>query len=215
MYKVFIDHKPIIFVHKNDLSTEESPMGDDRESIDDPLTLKSKRIESVKEIKKLLKAVTISNPLYLTSKKPEAEFKRIFAEHKYIEAAGGIVRREDSFLIIKRKGLWDIPKGKVEKGESPEEACVREISEECGIDGHEIMSPLINTYHTMKWNGKKALKKTYWFLLDYSGTLETEPQTEEDITEVKWMDRNEMLSIRGNTFGSINEVLDAFVKINS
>jgi len=199
MYKVFIDHKPIIFVHKNDLSTGN-------------LQFKSKKIKKLKELKNLMVEAEIDKPLYLTSKRPEEEFKRLFAKYKFIEAAGGIVQRKDSFLIIKRKGFWDIPKGKIEKDESIEVACVREIMEECGIDGHEIISPLVNTYHTMKWNGKKALKKTYWFMLSYNGPITTTPQLEEDITEVKWMSREELLSIRGNTFGSINDVLDAFEK---
>ena len=198
MYKVFIDNKPIIFIHKDELLTSN-------------LHFKSKNVENLKDIKGLMTAVGLDNPLYLTNKNPKKEFERLFASYNYIEAAGGIVRRDNLFLVIKRKGLWDIPKGKIDEGETPEDACVREIMEECGINGHTITSPLTNTFHTMKWNGKKSLKKTYWFMLDYSGTKDTAPQLEEDITEVRWMNRDELLAIRGNTFGSINDVLDAFV----
>jgi 8-oxo-dGTP pyrophosphatase MutT (NUDIX family) len=211
MYKVFIDHKPIIFVHKEDLSTEESLVEGERESLNPLTRLRSKDVETLDDLKDLLKDITIDRPLYLVSKKPEKEFERLFAEYKYIEAAGGIVQRKESFLVIKRKGLWDIPKGKIDKGESAEDACVREIMEECGIDGHIITAPLVNTYHTMKWNGKRALKKTFWYMLSYDGKKATTPETKEDITEAKWMKRDEMLAIRGNTFGSINDVLDAFV----
>lgn len=211
MYKVFIDNRVIVFIHTNDLLTEEAPIGVDKESLYGLLTLKSKDLKSLKGIKSLLKDSTIERPLYLTSKKPFEEFTRLFEDYKYIEAAGGIVQRKKSFLVIKRKGLWDIPKGKIEKGESPEVACVREIAEECGINGHQITGPLVNTYHVMKWNGKKALKKTYWFILRYNGSKEVLPALEEDITEVVWMKEDELFGIRSNTFGSINEVLDAFI----
>lgn len=197
MYKVFIDHKPIIFVQKNDLSTVN-------------LQFESKNVEQIDDLNELLTHAELDSPLYLTSDEPSKEFKRLFADYKYMEAAGGIVQRNELFLIIKRKGFWDIPKGKIEEGESPEVACVREIMEECGIEGQEIVSPLTNTFHTMKWDGENALKKTYWFMLTYNGTEDVFPQLEEDITEVKWMTRDEMLSIRSSTFGSINDVLDAF-----
>ena len=210
MYKVFIDHTPIIFVQKNDLSTENSTVEAGKGAVDSPLTLNSRSLGSLEEVKELLKDASIENPLYLTSDNPSKEFKRLFADYKYIEAAGGIVKRKESYLIIKRKGFWDIPKGMIDENETPEVACVREIMEECGINGHEIVSPLVNTFHTMKWDGKNALKKTFWFILNYNGPSDVFPQEEEDITEVKWMTRDEMLSIRSNTFGSINEVLDAF-----
>lgn len=202
MYKVFIDHKPIIFIQKDDLSTRN-------------LQFESKKVDDFEDLKGLLVDAGINNPLHLTSEWPEKEFNRLFSGFKYMEAAGGIVQRKDSYLIIERMGFWDIPKGKIEQGESPEEACVREIMEECGIEGHKIVAPLVNTYHTMKWNGKNALKKTYWFMLTYNGPEDTSPQTEEDITQVRWMNREEMLSIRSNTFGSINDVLDAYIEVCS
>ena len=200
MYKVFIDHRPIIFLQKEDLSTGN-------------LQLEAKSVKSLDEIQEVLAEVRIDNPLYLTTQTPKNDFSRFFQEYLFIEAAGGIVERDEKYLVIKRMGFWDIPKGKIDQGESPEVACVREIMEECGIDEHQITSPLVHTYHTMKWDGKKALKKTHWFMLSYDGSLETEPQLEEDITEVQWMTKDELLSIRENTFGSINDVLDAFVKL--
>lgn len=200
MYKVFIDNKVIVFIHTNDLLKVN-------------LKLKSKDVERIKDLKGLLENTGVNNPLYLTSKKPFEEFSRLFKDYKYIEAAGGIVQRKKSFLVIKRKGFWDIPKGKIEKGESSEVACVREISEECGIDGHQITRPLVNTYHVMNWKGQKALKKTFWFMLRYDGSKKVLPALEEDITEVVWMNEDELLGIRSNTFGSINEVLDSFLGI--
>ena len=85
----------------------------------------------------------------------------MFEKYILIEAAGGIVQCNDLFLVIKRKGFWDIPKGMVDNGESVESACISEITEECGIRWHQIIEPLTQTYHTMKWNGQDALKKNH------------------------------------------------------
>ena len=199
MYKVFIDHKPVIFTHNGKINGNAQ-------------VYKAKKVKNFhKEINGLLKNVSIDMPLYLVSSNPEKVFKNAFAEHYFIEAAGGLVIRKDKFLLIKRKGLWDIPKGKIDKGESPEEAGVREVCEECGIEGPVIHSHLVDTYHTMKYRGKPALKKTYWYIMRFDGKKRLSPQTEEGITEVKWVSEKDMLAIRGNTFGSINEVIDAFV----
>jgi len=197
MYKVFIDHKPVVFITKEELTTEKN-------------VVKAKEITSVRSLKPLIKKASIAEPVFLVSKNPKKAFKRIFKWHKKIEAAGGIVKRKDKYLVIKRKGLWDIPKGRIDKGETAEQACVREIMEECGIQKQEIVGELTETWHTMKWNGRPALKHTFWFMLSYDGPKETRPEVKEEITEAKWMKLDKMLGIRKKTFGSINEVLDAF-----
>lgn len=199
MYKVFIDQKPVVFIEKEELST-------------DFLVEKAKNVTDMDALKLLLREASIDSPVFLTTKNPKKTFKAFFSDFKKIEAAGGIVQRKKKFLVIKRKGLWDIPKGKIDKGEDAETACVREIMEECGIDGHSIVHPLCETYHCMKWNGQPALKRTYWYMLAYDGLKETTPETKEDITEAKWMSREKLLDIRKKTFGSINVVLDAYLE---
>lgn len=197
MYEVFIDQKPVIFIEKEELSTEIN-------------VVKANSIESIDDLKPHLKVSSFEHPLFLKSKNPKKSFKRLFADYKKIEAAGGIVKRGEKFLVIKRKRLWDIPKGRIDKGETAEVACVREIMEECGIDGHQITQPLTETYHTMKWNGRPAIKRTYWYMLTYDGPKKTSPETKEGITKAKWMTEEEMLGIRKKTYGSINAVLDAY-----
>ena len=198
MYKVFIDQKPVVFIGKEELSTEK-------------FVENAKDVPNLETLIPLLKKASIESPIYLTANNPKKAFKSFFEDYKKIDAAGGIVKRKEKYLVIKRKGLWDIPKGRIDKGEDSETACVREIMEECGIDGHRIILPLTETYHCMKWNGRPGLKRTFWYLLEYSGTKKTVPQLKEDITEAKWMSRENLLGIRSNTFGSITEVLDAFI----
>ena len=85
------------------------------------------------------------------------EFRKCFT---LIPAAGGLVTNsKGEFLLIHRKGKWDLPKGKLDRGESVEAAAVREVEEECGIQGVQLLEPLVATYHTYPYKDGTALKK--------------------------------------------------------
>lgn len=204
MYKVFVDHKPVIFIESKD-EVKKYP------------SMKASEIVSFpKDIRSILKnEVTLDAPLQIICEDPKTSFRGLFADFIKIKAAGGLVQRKETFLLIKRKGLWDVPKGKINKKEPKEDAAIREVMEECGIEGHKIKSPLVVTYHTMKWKGRWAIKRTDWYMMKYKGPSAVSPQINEGITKVKWMTEEHMLSIRGRTYGSINEVLDAYVRMKS
>ena len=139
----------------------------------------------------------------------EVELLEKFPDHQFIEAAGGIVRRENTFLFIKRHGKWDIPKGKLEPGESVEDAAVREIEEECGVVAPTIFDHIMDTWHTYEHKGEMVLKKTYWFLLDETDPEEVlVPQEEEGITEVRFFKTSEFPEVLDNTYRSIEEVVE-------
>ncbi len=201
MYKVFVDHKPVIFIEAKD-------------EVKNYPSIRAEEIVSFRMgIRQLLQTeVTVDTPLQIICEDPKTTFKESFADFIKIKAAGGLVQRKKKFLLIKRKGLWDIPKGKINKKEPKDEAAIREVAEECGIEGHEIVEHLVVTYHTMKLRGEWALKRTDWYMMTYAGPRDVTPQIEEGITKVKWMNEEQMLSIRGRTYGSINEVLDAYVR---
>lgn len=200
MYKVFIDHSPILFISKSDYTA----------------SLPSVDFVSVNNLNTRLRpaliGATYDRPLQIVCENPRVAFKEYFKFYKKIKAAGGLVKRKEKYLIIKRNGLWDIPKGKIDKGEDRADACVREIAEECGITGHQIIAPLTITRHVMKYKGQDAIKKTYWYLLSYDGPKETTPQILEGISKAKWVTLDELMAIRGKTYGSINHVLDSVEK---
>lgn len=114
-----------------------------------------------------------------------SEFQKLF---RIIEAAGGIVNNSaGEILFIKRLGKWDLPKGKMEKGESREESAVREIEEETGLTNVELVKFINTTYHIyVERNGDKVLKCTHWFEMNFYGEDTSKPQIEEGITEVAW-----------------------------
>jgi 8-oxo-dGTP pyrophosphatase MutT (NUDIX family) len=134
------------------------------------------------------------------------EFQKLF---EVIEAAGGIVKNSnDEILAIFRLGKWDLPKGKIEENESPEEAALREISEECGINGHVLLKKICETYHTYKMNGKMILKKTYWFDFSIDGVPELSPQTIENIEEACWISKADFKNKLKNSYPSIRQIIN-------
>jgi len=125
-----------------------------------------------------------------------------------IKAGGGLVfNHRGEFLAILRNGIWDLPKGKLEKGEDVKAAALREVEEETGLQGLVMVQPLISTYHTYKLKENFILKKTSWFELAYSGTDEPVLQEKEGITDCRWVKPGEARFIRDNSYKSILDVL--------
>lgn len=128
----------------------------------------------------------------------------------FIEAAGGLIQRNDEFLFIRRHNRWDLPKGKLEKKEHPEAAAIRECEEECGISGLSLLSPLPFTWHLYEYKGGVALKKTWWYHMstDFQGVLT--PQLEEDITAVEWFKADYIKShVLPDTYHTISDLVKA------
>ncbi|NPA44493.1 MAG: NUDIX domain-containing protein [Chlorobi bacterium] len=129
------------------------------------------------------------------------DFKTYF---KYIEAAGGVVKNDkNELLVIHRFGIPDLPKGKIEKEETPEIAAIREVEEECGISNLKIEKELKPSYHIYDYNNKKVLKKTFWFKMQYSGNEPLIPQIEEDITKVEWCNAEKIKSYSKQTYKNL------------
>ena len=117
------------------------------------------------------------------------ELKKVFfKKFTIIQAAGGLVKNhEDKILMIFRRGKWDLPKGKLDKGEKLEDCAVREVEEETGLKHVQLNSPLIITYHTYHEGTKFILKESHWFAMTITGEQKLIPQTEEDIFDIKWI----------------------------
>lgn len=134
------------------------------------------------------------------------DFRSLF---KNLPAAGGLVWNEDysEFLGINRLGYFDLPKGKVEKGESFEAAALREVEEECGIGNLELRDRITRTYHTYRHKGERILKETHWYLMRYYEKSLPRPQTEEGIDSVFWVSPEMLPELLEKTYPSIKEVL--------
>ncbi len=198
MYKVFIENRPVIICEKNTIKIE-------------TIILFSEKVNSFEEdIFPLFIKSEPKIPIVLIAKDAQSEFERLFLGYKRIVAAGGIVKKNDDYLFIKRNGKWDIPKGKLNKKEDPIVGAIREVEEECGITGPVVKKLICCTYHTYRFKDKPLLKLTYWYEMEYQGDEELVPQLEEGITKVKWLKVNELDKVRKKTFASILEVIDQY-----
>lgn len=134
-----------------------------------------------------------------------------FKNFTLIEAAGGIVQNDKrELLFIKRLGKWDMPKGKIEKGEKPEECALREVTEETGVKGLSLKKKIGETFHVYDQFGKHFLKTTHWFYMTCSSGQELIPQVEEHITEIKWVKTIDIREPIKNTYPSIKNILSIF-----
>jgi 8-oxo-dGTP pyrophosphatase MutT (NUDIX family) len=136
------------------------------------------------------------------------DFSRHFVT---VEAAGGIVQNEKKELLyIFRRGKWDLPKGKIEKGEFPETCAIREIEEETGVNKLTLKRKVGDTYHVYDEFGKHYLKISHWFYFTCKGTQVLKPQQEEDILEARWISTKEIKKPLSNTYTTIKDILAAF-----
>jgi len=126
----------------------------------------------------------------------------------FLRAAGGLVFNDQGdFLAIHRLGVYDLPKGKCEKGESIRQTAIREVEEECGIHHLTLKQKLTSTFHTYQLKGVSILKETVWYEMSYAGKEELKPQAEENINIAEWLSKDKAAHFAQNTYPSIIEVL--------
>ncbi|MDX2442245.1 MAG: NUDIX domain-containing protein [Bacteroidales bacterium] len=165
-------------------------------------------LNELSDLLKLFTVITKIKKLYIFHHNLDqlfTEFKQVFS---FIDAAGGLIyNSEGKILVIKRKGKWDLPKGRVEEGESTEIAAAREATEETGISRLNVKSHIIDTYHVYLEDMTPVLKKTHWFMMEALSDEQPTPQLDEEISEAVWYDQEDLPMILGNTYLSIIDVL--------
>ena len=147
----------------------------------------------------------------IATKDFEAAKTSFFDQFELIEAAGGVVQNDDKeILFIYRRGKWDLPKGKMEHGESEELCAEREIEEETGVKALKLKKKISETYHIYREKERDILKTSHWFYFFCSDDQVLAPQEAEDITEAKWIKTKNIKEPMANTYESIREVMRAF-----
>jgi 8-oxo-dGTP pyrophosphatase MutT (NUDIX family) len=137
--------------------------------------------------------------------------KAFFKKFTLIQAAGGLIRNEKGeTLLIFRRGKWDLPKGKLDPGESLEQCAVREVLEETGLQVN-LVAPLLITYHTYHQGTSFMLKESHWYTMKTGSNQSLVPQTEEDIEQVKWVDDTSLSYYLPLAYPSIVDVLETWL----
>ncbi len=139
----------------------------------------------------------------------EAALKKILTEgFRIVEAGGGVVENnEGKILMIFRNGKWDLPKGKLEKGEDIETCALREVQEETGLKNITEEKFLLSTFHFYALNKDRIIKNTHWYKMHIEGKGKLIPQKEEGITEAKWVAVDDLEEKLKNSFPAIRLAL--------
>lgn len=189
MYSIFVNDKPILLT--TNVEKEDG--------------FKNYLLSSV-HIGKVIKQLNSSKlkEVRLIGKNDNKLIKKFLKLLPNVIAGGGKVYNEKGdILFIYRNSKWDLPKGKVEKNETIENTALREVEEETGVRGLEIIKPLDTTYHIFKRHGKYKIKITYWFAMKtkFDGILQ--PQQNEGITKVEWLSPLETKKALENSYANI------------
>ncbi len=189
MHKVFVNNKPII------LTTE----------VEKETNFKNYLLKTV-HIGKVIKDLKNTNleSARLIDKDDSKLLKNFLKLLPNVVAAGGkVYNTNGQVLFIYRNDKWDLPKGGAERKETIDQAAIREVEEETGVEGLRITKPLEMTYHIFKRNGRQKIKVTYWFEMktDYAGELI--PQAKEGITKAEWLTKEQIDIAMNNSYANI------------
>ncbi len=197
MHKIYFEKRVIIICRPED------------ESLADPNSVEFHLGENfgMHDLVDMFELSRTLSKIYIPADDTEKTYRRICAEFKEVSAAGGLVsNRCGDFLLISRNGMWDLPKGHLEEGESMEECAVREVQEETGVDCLRIRRLICVTDHCYMRDGIWHLKHTWWYDMLYTAPTDLTPQREEDISKAAWVAKSSLPPFLKRTYPSITEV---------
>jgi 8-oxo-dGTP pyrophosphatase MutT (NUDIX family) len=194
MYKVFVNDRPIILT--NELTKEK----------DHHLFLLD-TVDITDVVKQLSDGVI--RQAYFYHPDSELLLDKLKARLPLVIAAGGfVVNDKKEVLFIFRNGKWDLPKGKLDKGEPIPDAALREVKEETGVKKLKLKSLHQITYHLFKRNDVLKLKETHWYKMKTSYDGKLTPQISEGIKKVEWKNKKEIKQALKNSYRNIVDLFN-------
>lgn len=183
---------------------------------EDLLSIDNKDVENcdvlVSKIKSWLDDETLEN-LDLSDADGENLARAIKTLFRQAPAAGGVVIIDNQFVAIERNGIPDLPKGHIEKGETPEVAALREVEEETGITDLETIKELPATWHCYLLDNQWTIKKTNWYLMKTKSGMKNTPQAEEGISKVYLVDKEHVGDFQERTFASLKTLVPTILNL--
>jgi 8-oxo-dGTP pyrophosphatase MutT (NUDIX family) len=194
MYKVFVNDSPLILTNRLSETVNGNYFLLNGTAIKDAINAL---------VKNKLEEAFIYHP------NNEEILKKFTKKIPLVVAAGGVVtNKKGKVLFIYRNDKWDLPKGKLDKGETLEECAIREVMEETGVTDLTIENYLRTTYHIFKRNGKYKLKEVHWYAMKtaYDGKLKGEKK--ERIIKVKWKGPRKIKEALENSYTNIRVLFE-------
>jgi len=201
MYKIYINDTPLILAKADEIA--EKTTASDRELV----TRYAGKPKFLFNYIDMLEKGRRFDAVTLYFDDVEQLFADFASHFTIIEAAGGLVfNAKNELLLIFRRGVWDLPKGKIDAGESKEDAAAREVQEETGLQNLTLGDLRDTMYHTYREGKQRILKRTYWFEMR-TGDTELTPQAEEDIERAEWWQLEAFLASDLPVYASIRDLL--------
>lgn len=203
MYKIFYEQRALIFpnIEEKDLDLDAtSPK------------LETYEVEKIHNFLRQWLMVSLSEDVVIDKVSADVLSAALCRTFRMAPAAGGVVLADGQFAAIERHGIPDLPKGHLEEGEDAATAALREVEEETGLKGLDIVRQLPSSWHCYLLDDEWRLKQTSWFLMTTDDPNHTKPQTDEDITEVTFLRAYDLEWFLKNTYRSLAETLGEALK---
>ncbi len=223
MKTIFVNDIPIYFkkLDNSNLKKEDYDTHIDGSSGIVPLKLFSRVLiydSNFLTITDLLKKMTIKKFIKIYSitislKDYSRVINKVKKMFKIIKAGGGVVKNnKEEILFIYRLKKWDLPKGKLDKGESIKQCAKREVEEETKVKV-KLEKKITSTWHTYTSKKKFILKKTTWYKMNSIDSSKMKPQKKENIEKVEWMKHSTINEILLNSYKTLNHVMSEYYKM--
>jgi len=207
MYKIYVKDHPIVLLHTGQPFSDEEKTS--RTWIRLPFRGNAKHLHAV--VDNLEKS---PKPLgfILESSSPDRTLQHFMRTFVVIPAAGGVVRYQQSseIALIFRRGHWDLPKGKIDPDETEEQAALREVREELGLQSVQILEHLTQSYHIYRDKNQRILKITHWYHMQTT-ERDLHPQSDEDIEKAVWVEPRMAIGKYRPMYENIKEVLRLYI----
>ncbi len=200
--KIYFDNKPLFLC--NAIDPEIVRWREDSHT----LFLEELSTETIRQMITAMQDPAIHAGIILHSSLDELK-ETVWKQFTIMQAGGGLVENlQGEVLMIFRRGKWDLPKGKLDEGETIEQCALREVAEETGLHRISLEQHLLTTYHTYHQQGEFILKESHWYKMRLQAEQTLVPQTEEDIAEARWVSRDALPALMDNSFPSVRDVLE-------
>lgn len=204
-YKIYINESPLILTQTSDIADESAF---ERSLIHAMYRGKPKMLFNYIE---LLEKNKHHDGIIIQADNVNQLWKDFKSLYYYIKAGGGLVLNPfGKILLIYRRNVWDLPKGKQDPGETLAETALREVREETGLTNLRIIERLDNGYHCYMMSKQRTLKRTRWYLMQTNSPSQLLLQKEEGIQDAAWFDPREVPNLKMPMYNNIRDVILRF-----